>query len=282
MIEEDGKARADPENLHGLSLKEAFGRFVVECGDVKQASDRANEVRTGFRADIDGVIVLWRKGQWPLQFHASRAAADLCAPVRSGGPGWINPNAPVRTRPGKPIEWKLAYETIFDRYQEFVALLKGGRLVAVGRPTPGSEAVQIDAIAWSSSKDRLDLLESALVTRGGDRSWAPKFQLIQICAPALLEARKAPGAVTSLPSGSLVPAFDAGKKQTKYLWTEAFDRVLDRWLSEGEPASGAELCRWMDAAFMEMNASRPAEEDCARWVRQKFPRIWIRAKGVQS
>ncbi|MEO0918872.1 MAG: hypothetical protein AAFY31_18145, partial [Pseudomonadota bacterium] len=80
------------------------------------------------------------------------------------------------------------------------------------------------------------------------------------------DAKPEPAAVPADPSAT---AKNKGTNHGKHLYHVALDRVLCKWLDEGEPDSKKELVRWMEKAFRDEKAQVPDECLIRKWLQKK-------------
>lgn len=241
------------KKLEGLTLAEAFGKFVADDPELRTLAEKASELsdRPAYLPDLEARRYGLGCDVWPVT-----------------GPPYFDPESPVGMLSPQPDEAEAKYRrSLADRYEAFVIPLQSGDVVAMGHSSDGI-LVTINKGIWSNDDYHCDFVRSD-VGRFLEREdvetiprFAPVWTGVEIKAPN-----------RSVAHGGT----SKGGRPPKHPWDSAFSRLVVHLGRKGTPETGAELCDWMLDAFHDEGVDAPGKGAVKKWLREKQPRLWQEA-----
>jgi len=254
--------------LHDLSFRQAFVRFVCQASEVLEAINSVQVELPNFQPSTKTIIRYWtynKHPRWPVIAEPRKWALELTREIKAKYTRVRGKTRVIRkARKASSPEMQEYYLAVFGRYETLISHLATGRLVAKGRDRPIAEETPIPSELWTYTHTRVGI-ESCTLGRTNTRKWVQIAEGVRIYHPSKLKDET-----------GLSKRKNLGRPK-KYLWDEAYDALVLKLGQEGLPETGAELTSMLLDCFEAMReASVPDAEQARNWLKTKKTRLWRR------
>jgi hypothetical protein len=244
--------------LNGLSLVQAFKKFVVEDPVVIELGRRASQVEKGSgsifeNGQFPGPFVTWR---WPAVLDDYDLSACFMRPLMRY-PGDVEPKA-------KP-EVRVALEALADRYSSLIEALSAGGIIACGTFVKTGAHGPVDRLLWSRTTTWIDVRDGDLLELVSDEL-EPVWRGLGL---QVADGRSDRNVPTLKPKGGA---------PTQYAWDEFIDELILRVGRAGLPETQTELIRWIEEMAPRLGSKIPDESTIRHALAMRIPKTMAAVK----
>jgi hypothetical protein len=239
-------------HVFGLSLADAFKRFVLDDPLLMQKRQRIVEIDAYWRATLEtgrfpNSLFGW---VWPVKFEALQKK-------------WRNRN--VSDLANLAEEIRAAFDVLIDRYASLIELFRSGAVVVSGTFAANGDWSPIPQTQWVRSTAWVEI-------RDGDYCEKQRLKFQPMWKSLVIErARDVSATISASNRGR------PGAPQT-YPWDDIFDRLSLRFGNEGVPETQADLVAWVQEIARDAGAKEPDESTVRKTLAKRLPRTLAAAK----